>query len=61
MYHPTFSKVPRLTRPGQPIAKNALTILINLSSDEEILNNLAGDDQFIETLLLKLTVGEPMN
>jgi hypothetical protein len=42
-----------------------LTILINLSSDEEILKTLAEDDQFVETLLKKLTVslladrGEP--
>lgn len=40
----------------QPIAKNALTMLINLCSDEEVLNNLAEDDHFIETLLKKLTV-----
>lgn len=42
--------------PRQPIAKNALTILINLSSDEEVLKCLAEDDDFIETLLFKLTV-----
>lgn len=40
----------------QPIAKDALTILINLSSDEEVLKVLAEDDEFIETLLFKLTV-----
>ncbi|KAJ5885336.1 Oligopeptide transporter OPT superfamily [Penicillium taxi] len=44
-----------LARDYTPIAKNALTILINLSADEEILKSLAEDDQFIETLLLKLT------
>lgn len=43
-------------RRGQPIAKNALTMLINLCSDDEVLRNLAEDDQFIETLLNKLTV-----
>lgn len=43
-------------RPCQPIAKNALTMLINLCSDDEVLSNLAEDDQFIETLLNKLTV-----
>ncbi|KAJ5198425.1 uncharacterized protein N7498_007542 [Penicillium cinerascens] len=49
-----------LTRDYTPIAKNALTILINLSSDEEVLKTLAEDDQFIETLLKKLTnVKEP--
>ncbi len=46
-------------RPCQPIAKNALTILINLSSDEEVLRNLAEDDQFLETILVKLTVSVP--
>jgi hypothetical protein len=40
----------------QPIAKNALTILINISHDSEILENLATDDAFLETLLKKITV-----
>jgi hypothetical protein len=40
----------------QPIAKNVLTILINLSHDTEILKNLAEDDAFLETLLSKVTV-----
>ncbi|KAJ5600578.1 hypothetical protein N7450_001645 [Penicillium hetheringtonii] len=49
-----------LARDYTPIAKNALTILINLSSDEEVLKCLAEDDDFIETLLFKLTsVKEP--
>ncbi|KAJ5667917.1 uncharacterized protein N7477_006487 [Penicillium maclennaniae] len=43
-----------LARDYSPIAKNALTILINLSSDDEILTFLAKDDQFIEVLLKKL-------
>ncbi|KAJ5961100.1 uncharacterized protein N7479_008250 [Penicillium vulpinum] len=48
-----------LVRDYIPIAKNALTILINLSSDEEILKLLA-EDEFIEDLLAKLTnVKEP--
>ncbi|OJJ45536.1 hypothetical protein ASPZODRAFT_120023 [Penicilliopsis zonata CBS 506.65] len=38
-----------------PIAKNALTMLINLTSDEEVLTNLVEDDKFIECLLIKLT------
>lgn len=42
---------------SQPIAKNAFTILINLTGDEEVVANLAGDDAFVETLLMKLTVG----
>jgi hypothetical protein len=41
---------------GQPIAKNALTILINISHDAEVLDNLAADDAFLETLLKKITV-----
>lgn len=40
----------------QPIAKNALIILINISPDPEVLRNLAEDDAFLETLLLRLTV-----
>jgi hypothetical protein len=40
----------------QPIAKNALTILVNLASDQEILKFLAKDDHFIEVLLKKLMV-----
>ena len=40
----------------QPIAKNALTMLVNLSSDDEILKNLAEDDAFLETLLSKVMV-----
>ena len=42
----------------QPIAKNALTMLVNLSGDEEVLKLLAEDDKFIETLLAKLTVSQ---
>ena len=40
---------------SQPIAKNALTILVNISSDEEVLNNLAKDDKFVEDLLRRIT------
>lgn len=39
----------------QPIAKNVLTILINLSNDEEVLQSLAEDDAFLESLLLRVT------
>ncbi|OAP60544.1 hypothetical protein AYL99_05546 [Fonsecaea erecta] len=42
-----------LVKDYPPIAKNALTILINISHDTEILENLAADDAFIETLLRK--------
>lgn len=40
----------------KPIAKNALTILINLSRDAEVLQNLAEDDAFLETLVARVTV-----
>ena len=40
----------------QPIAKNALTILINISSDRDILKNIVHDDAFLESLLLRITV-----
>lgn len=41
----------------QPIAKNALTMLINLSAqDEEVLKALTDDNTFIESLLLRITV-----
>ena len=39
-----------------PIAKNAFTILINISSDTEVLKDLAKDDAFLETLLSRITV-----
>jgi hypothetical protein len=45
----------RLIR-SQQIAKNALTILINISTDREILECLVKDDQFLESLLVRLTV-----
>jgi hypothetical protein len=32
-------------------------MLINLASDEEVLANLVEDETFLETLLVKLTVG----
>ncbi|KAE8348589.1 hypothetical protein BDV28DRAFT_164264 [Aspergillus coremiiformis] len=49
-----------LVRDYTPIAKNALTMLINLSADEEVLTNLADDDAFLETLITKLTnIKEP--
>ncbi|KAF7713548.1 Uncharacterized protein PECH_000568 [Penicillium ucsense] len=49
-----------LSKDYTPIAKNALTMLINLSSDKEVLECLAGDDEFIGTVLRKLMdVKEP--
>ncbi|OAL00448.1 DUF383-domain-containing protein [Phaeosphaeriaceae sp. SRC1lsM3a] len=38
-----------------PIAKNALTILVNISSDSEVLKSLAKDDAFLELLLSRIT------
>ncbi|KAK4696053.1 hypothetical protein P7C71_g1807, partial [Lecanoromycetidae sp. Uapishka_2] len=45
-----------LVRDYPPIAKNALTILINVSADLEVLKLLAEDDAFLETLLGRITV-----
>jgi hypothetical protein len=44
-----------LIRDYPPIAKNVLTMLINLSGDDQILAYLATDDQFLEVLLSLLT------
>lgn len=38
------------------IAKNALTILVNISEDSEVLKSLADDADFLETLLKRVTV-----
>lgn len=38
------------------IAKNALTILINISEDAEVLTSLADDGEFLETSLKRVTV-----
>ena len=45
-----------LTESLKPIAKNALTILINISQDQDVLALLAEDDAFLETLLVRITV-----
>ncbi|RAL63283.1 hypothetical protein DID88_004359 [Monilinia fructigena] len=44
-----------LVRDYKQIAKDAITILINLSTDKEVLEYLASDKEFINTLLGKLT------
>ncbi|KAF2086683.1 DUF383-domain-containing protein [Saccharata proteae CBS 121410] len=44
-----------LVKDYNPIAKNALTMLINLSDDEEVRELLAKDDVFLESLLLRIT------
>ena len=47
----------RQLTPPKPIAKNVLTILVNLSShDEEIRTNLAEDDDLLIDLVRKITV-----
>lgn len=45
-----------LTRDYPLIAKNALTILINLSQDEEVLKSLAEDDTYVECVIGQITV-----
>lgn len=45
-----------ISRELQPLAKNVLTILINISSDAEVLKCLAEDDTFLESVLLRVTV-----
>ncbi|KAH8667508.1 DNA-binding protein-like protein HGH1 [Tricladium varicosporioides] len=44
-----------LVRDYKQIAKDAITILINLSTDREILKFLASDKEFITTLLSRVT------
>ena len=41
------------------IAKNALTMLINLTDDEEIVKNCVDDEVFLENLLKRVTVRTP--
>ena len=40
----------------QQIAEHVLTILINLSADREVLENLATDETFLDTILSYVTV-----
>ncbi|KAK3069725.1 Protein hgh1 [Teratosphaeriaceae sp. CCFEE 6253] len=44
-----------------PIAKNALTILVNISEDGEVLKSLAEDDAFLEQLLKRVTDQKEQN
>ncbi|RDL31400.1 uncharacterized protein BP5553_09609 [Venustampulla echinocandica] len=44
-----------LVRDYKQIAKDAITILINLSTDREILEDLASDKEFITSMLGRLT------
>ncbi|TKA60881.1 hypothetical protein B0A49_10466 [Cryomyces minteri] len=50
-----------LVKDYAPIAKNALTMLINISDDQEVLKSLATDDAFIESLLLRITNAKEPN
>ncbi|KAL2811298.1 hypothetical protein BDW59DRAFT_155564 [Aspergillus cavernicola] len=50
-----------LVRDYTPIASNVLTMLINLSADGEVLDNLATDDAFLEALLTKVTNNKERN
>ncbi|KAI4213185.1 MAG: hypothetical protein LQ351_004131 [Letrouitia transgressa] len=45
-----------LVKDYAPIAKHVLDILINLSTDHEILKFLAEDDALLESILLRITV-----
>ncbi|KAL8986570.1 MAG: hypothetical protein Q9177_004154, partial [Variospora cf. flavescens] len=44
-----------LVKDYAPIAKIALTILINISTDPEILKSLSEDDAFLETIMARIT------
>ncbi len=44
----------------QKIAEHVLEILVNLSGDQEILENLATDDKFLDVILLHITVRHVM-
>lgn len=41
---------------GQKIAEHVLTILVNLSAVQEVLESLARDDAFLDTILSHVTV-----
>ena len=45
-----------LVKDYAPIAKNALTILINISADLDVLKDISKDDAFLELLLSRITV-----
>ena len=45
-----------MLRDYKPISHNALTILVNVSEDSEVVKNLIEDDVFMDSLLLRVTV-----
>ncbi|KAH8912575.1 DUF383-domain-containing protein [Coniochaeta sp. PMI_546] len=50
-----------LIRDHPKIAEHVITILVNLSGDREILENLATDDKFLDVVLLHITSPEEPN
>lgn len=50
-----------LVKDYPPIAKNVLTMLINLSEDTEVLEALVADPKFLEAILAKITVQDEPN
>ena len=55
-FSPSLDEEQALSESMKPIAKDALTILINISNDSEVLGFLAEDDAFLESLLARITV-----
>lgn len=45
-----------LVKDYPPIAKHALTILVNISDDAEVLEKLTTDDPFLDSLFKRVTV-----
>ena len=54
-----ISDLKLLIKDYTPIAKNALTMLINVSDDPEVVKTCMDDDVFLESLLKKVTVRPP--
>ncbi|KAF2165685.1 hypothetical protein M409DRAFT_67059 [Zasmidium cellare ATCC 36951] len=50
-----------LIRDYGPIAKNAITMLVNISEDAEVVKSLAEDDTFLESLLRRVTSAKEPN
>ncbi|QIW95374.1 hypothetical protein AMS68_000892 [Peltaster fructicola] len=50
-----------LVKDYEAIAKNALTILVNLSDDAEVYQDLVKDDAFLESLLRRITSSKEPN
>ena len=54
-----FCQVFQLKRTLQKIAEHALTILINLSGDTEVLEFIATDDKFLGIIIANVVVCPP--